>query len=456
MTPPSFAVVGHPNKGKSSLVSTLARDASVGVGTRPGTTREAREFPMRLDGETQYVLIDTPGFQRPRAALEWMRARENGAASRPKVVEAFVKANRGTDRFEDECRLLEPLVAGSGIIYVVDGAVPYGPEYDAEMEILRWTGCPSMAVINPIGSADFVDEWTDALGQFFRVVRVLDVLQAPFEQQIEMLRAFGQLREDWRDPLERAVEALIEERKRQHADAAELIAHMVAEALHLQETLDISKTADPKAHEPELAERYRKNLRRLERRAREEVESIYGHQGIDRSEPEFAMLETDLLSRESWLAFGLSRNDLMTVGAISGAVVGGTVDVAVLGASFFTGSLVGGMVGGALGYFSSVKLADLKVLKRSLGGVRLRYGPSRDLQLPFVLLRRARLHHAVVAGRTHAQRGRLAVEDTGVELPDEPAKRELARVFATLRKAEPGTRKYVEAVRCLAELDAGS
>ena len=35
---PSFAVVGHPNKGKSSIVSTLAHDDSVRIGELPGTT----------------------------------------------------------------------------------------------------------------------------------------------------------------------------------------------------------------------------------------------------------------------------------------------------------------------------------------------------------------------------------------------------------------------------------
>ena len=45
---PSFAIVGHPNKGKSSLVATLARDASVRIGPEPGTTVQAREYPNQL------------------------------------------------------------------------------------------------------------------------------------------------------------------------------------------------------------------------------------------------------------------------------------------------------------------------------------------------------------------------------------------------------------------------
>ena len=152
MTVPTFAVVGHPNKGKSSIVSTLAQDDSVRVAPEPGTTTECRAYPMRVDGEVQYVLVDTPGFQRARRALEWMRARETHAGAHRAVVEAFVAEHRATSRFRDECELLAPVLAGAGILYVADGARPYGPDFDAEMEILRWTGQPSMALINPIGA----------------------------------------------------------------------------------------------------------------------------------------------------------------------------------------------------------------------------------------------------------------------------------------------------------------
>jgi predicted GTPase len=42
---PKFAVVGHPNKGKSSIVSSLAMDDSIAISDRPGTTIKNRNFP---------------------------------------------------------------------------------------------------------------------------------------------------------------------------------------------------------------------------------------------------------------------------------------------------------------------------------------------------------------------------------------------------------------------------
>lgn len=443
MNTPTFALVGHPNKGKSSLVSTLARDVTVRIGPEPGTTTHSREFPLRVGGRVLYTLVDTPGFQRARAVLDWMRQHETGAGSRPAVVARFVREHAAGERFRNECELLRPIVEGAGLIYIVDGATPYGSEYDAEMEILRWTGQPGLAVINPIGAPRFVEDWRRALEQFFRVVRVLDVLQAPFDQQIELLQCFGQMSDAWREPLDEAVTALLNHREQQTDDAARVIAELLAEAVSHREIKDLDKTDDPARYTAALQEAYRRRLRQLEQRARGEVEAIYGFDELDREEIDMELLDADLLSQESWLVFGLKKRDLIVAGAAGGAVAGGVIDAALLGSSFLTGSVVGGLIGGAAAYVSSEKLADVKVLHQPLGGVRLRCGPTKNVQFPFVLLNRALLHHALVEARTHAQRGVLKVGGeaglaTGRAVPEVSA-REFAPLFQRLRKAEPGS-----------------
>ena len=149
-THPQFAVVGHPNKGKSSIVSALALDDSVEISDTPGTTTKKRSFPLKVDGKILYELIDTPGFQRSRAVLAWLEQHDVSADKKHEVVLAFINEHREDARFNDEIELLEPIMKGAGIIYVVDGSKPYGKEYEAEMEVLRWTGQPSMALINHI------------------------------------------------------------------------------------------------------------------------------------------------------------------------------------------------------------------------------------------------------------------------------------------------------------------
>ena len=47
MSYPKFVVVGHPNKGKSSIVSTLTLDDSIVISNKPGTTTKARSFKLK-------------------------------------------------------------------------------------------------------------------------------------------------------------------------------------------------------------------------------------------------------------------------------------------------------------------------------------------------------------------------------------------------------------------------
>lgn len=42
---PTFAVVGHPNKGKSSVVATLSQNDAIAIALEPGTTRKRQAYP---------------------------------------------------------------------------------------------------------------------------------------------------------------------------------------------------------------------------------------------------------------------------------------------------------------------------------------------------------------------------------------------------------------------------
>ncbi|MEZ4389001.1 MAG: DUF3482 domain-containing protein [Candidatus Krumholzibacteriia bacterium] len=434
---PSFAVVGHPNKGKSSIVSTLAHDDTVRVGDLPGTTTHCRAYPMKLDGQVLYTLVDTPGFQRARAVWEWMQARETSADRRPEVVRAFLREHVGGERFPDECELLAPVMEGAGILYVVDGSVPYGPEYDAEMEILRWTGQPRLALINPIGAADHIEAWRTALGQYFSVVRVFNAVTADFQKRVELLRAFGQLKDEWRAPLQVATDSLVADRARRREAAARAVASCLAEMLTLRVDRTIEQDVDPESLKPGLVTEYQQRLQELERRCRQAVEAVYDHHQLERQESALDALQAeDLFSAESWRVFGLTRMQLLGVGAAGGAAAGGMIDLAVGGASFLAGALIGGGLGAASTLLAATKLVDVKVLTVPMGKRKLVAGPSKNRNLPHVVLGRARLHHALVAGRSHAQRGALELGEQARELLaplDDGARRAVERLFGKLR-----------------------
>jgi hypothetical protein len=443
MIRPRFAIVGHPNKGKSSIVATLAEDDAVAISPHPGTTTEARAYPMSLDGEVLYELVDTPGFQRARETLAWLKAHDRGAGERAAVVAAFVKAHENDPRFHDECELLTPILQGAGILYVVDGSKPYGRQYEAEMDVLRWTGRPRMALVNLISAGDHVEEWRAALGQYFSIVRVFDAVRADFGKRIELLRAFGAIDERWADSLNRAADALVAERERRKLRVATEIADLLVAALTATVTVPLPNPDDQEPARANARAKLADEIRRRERLARRSVQEIFRHPGLEAREIEVTHLGGDVFSAQSFNVFGLSSGQLALTGAASGAVVGGVLDVALGGASFLLGAGIGAAVGAFGTLAGAGRMAKVEMLGLPLGGYELVVGPMTDPNLPWVLLGRALLHAKLVAERNHARREELVVDaQVGAHLTnaiDAARRRELDALFRRVRSGAVDT-----------------
>ncbi|WP_166253064.1 GTPase/DUF3482 domain-containing protein [Marinobacter salicampi] len=441
---PVFAVVGHPNKGKSSVVATLSQNDAIAIALEPGTTRSRQAYPLTVDGEVLYTLVDTPGFQRPRRVLAWLEAHSISASDRAETVAAFVQQHRDDPRFHDECELLTPLIEGAGIIYVVDGSVPYSAENEAEMTILRWTGKPNLALVNSIGSDDHSAAWVAALGQFFQVVRRFDAVRAPFDQHLSLLKAFGQLEPGWEQPLERATLHLSQQRAQRRKDAARLTAQALEDMLSRRETRTLTANQAASLSTETLAEELRQlwyqYQRQREQTLRLAVEHLYQHTRITRQEAELTWHnEHDLFSEDSRQAWGVSRSYLTTAGFGAGAVGGVSIDALTLGHSLGAGALIGGLIGaaGSFYYGDRLTLSALKLGDWHQGLQTASFGPVQDSQFGYVVLGRAVDHWWRISQRNHAGRDPLDLEPTEshwLTRLDRASRREIQRAFDLCRK----------------------
>ncbi len=398
----SFAVVGHPNKGKSSIVSTLARNDSIQISRQSGTTKTSNQY--RIDtGNGGFDLIDTPGFQRPRKVLKWLKIKAKSADQYADAIKTFVNDELCKQNFPDEVELLSPLVNGAAILYVVDGSRPYGAEYETEMEILRWTGRPSMALINPIESDEYVVPWQNALNQFFKVVQIFNPMNADLKEQVALLNTFALLEPKWKDNLELVISDLKEQEHSLMRQSIGILSDLLVECCSYQFQQKVFSKEQAESTQEFLKIQYNNYLIKKEKQAHHTLLEIFSYHQIliDKEELKIA---PDLFDTEQWYLWGLNKNQLAVISTMAGVATGAVVDMALAGSSFLLGAIGGGVLGFTSAFLGSDYIGKMKLKGLPLGGYLAQQGPITDLNFPYVIIGRFLYLYEQLKNKNHADR----------------------------------------------------
>src|SRR4051794_36650566 len=102
------AVIGAPNAGKSTLVNALVGQKVAIVSPKAQTTR-ARLMGLAIEGESQLVLVDTPGIFTPQRRLD--RAMVAAAWGGAEGADLIALVIDGKGRFNAAARALVEAVA---------------------------------------------------------------------------------------------------------------------------------------------------------------------------------------------------------------------------------------------------------------------------------------------------------------------------------------------------------
>ncbi len=400
---PEFAVVGHPNEGKSSVLSTLAEDDSVRISPMPGETRECQTFPVSIDGQEIIRFIDTPGFQNPRKSLQWM---QNYTGRDETLIRDFIDAHKDDSDFRDDCRLLQPLLRGAGIIFVVDGSRPLRNMDKAEMEILRLTGCPRMAIINcKEKETSWLEKWQSEFRKHFNSIRLFNSCQATYKERIELLESLKSIDQDLQPVLDKVVTAFEQDWQERNNQVVDLLLDFLKEGLGYSHSTPVKAGADEEILKSKLHAKYEKFLRTREKRCQEQMRALYKHNIFNLALPPQSILQEDLFSETTWEFLGLNSTQLIMAGALSGAAVGAGADLAAGGLSVGLFAALGGIVGAAGTALKGKEfLSGTRLLGMRCDEQLLQVGPVKNIQLLFVLLDRQFLFYNHIINWAHGRR----------------------------------------------------
>jgi GTPase Era involved in 16S rRNA processing len=398
-----FVIVGHPNEGKSSVVSTLSEDDSVSVSPFPGETKICRTYPVIADGKTVLNFTDTPGFEHPKLMLEWMK---NYTGPDDKIVEAFRNAHLGNETFEDECELLMPIVRGAGIIYVADGSRPVRNDDRAEMEILRMTGRPRMAILNcKEYETDFLEHWKNELRKHFNSVRVFNAHKATYSERIALLESLKSIDQDWQKYLEIVISAFKEDWERRNMQTAATICDMLKESLRLSVSEHFTDKSQEKYVRQKLEKEYIKHIESIEKSGCQKIRKLFRHNIFNYDFPPDSIMNEPIFSQKTWHFLGLKPLQLALAGGIAGGAVGAAIDVlALAGASMGLFVTAGTLIGAGSALVGGKRMSSSKMHGLKLGGYEMKMGPNENIQFMYILLDRALIFYSHIINWAHGRR----------------------------------------------------
>lgn len=465
---PAFAVVGRVNMGKSAALATLLEiddNELIRVSSTPGETTRCQPHRVVFGGRECARFIDTPGFSQPVEAMREIQRIHGEGVPDLTSIRRFVEG--ADERFGDEKRLLEPLLHGAGVLYVVDPAKPLRDDFLAEMEILRWTGRPRLALLNRREGASGPDEeaWKTRLGSAFNLTRTFDAHHARYEERLRLFKALLEIEERHQDALSETIRLIEDEWRVRREESAEAVLGFLEEALILR----VSQTMDEKdlalrsrrgRSEADLTRKWFEKLAVLERGSCAKLLKIHRHHLLKADADPSIYQGIDLESAETWTKWGLSRVQLVAVSSALGAAAGMVLDA---GTAFFShgaGTVLGALTGGAAAWFKGGSLPDLKVDLR--GGLKLGsgeahslvVGPPRNPNFPWVLLDGMLVRYRNILSRAHGRRDeeRLGGGGTGFSREFPVDRRNLlGKWFSSCLKGSPNRALEPEVFQALVE-----
>ena len=414
VTLPVFAIMGHPNEGKSTVVSTLAEDECVPVSRTPGETRRCHTYTVSLNGTRHLEFIDTPGFQNPSAILTWFEQFEGDEMN---LVPSFLAAHAANPHFHHDLELLRPLKHQAGILYVADASRPLRDVDKVEMEILRLTGRPRMAILNRKRETDtFLEPWREAVGRRFNIIRDFNAHNATFQERVQLLEAMKVLNQVWEAPLETFLTAMKSDWQGRLQESSLILISLldqVMQHIHRHPMQTNQPLSDQKAA---AIQGYQNDIRQFERKARAAWCKHYHHPSLSACGTPADLAELDLFAEHVWRLLGFSKQQLITMGAITGGMLGAGADLAAGGLTFGILAASGALLGAVGGWRGAPRIGAKKLPlwpgRKTLAKEFLQVGPCRDIQLPSILIDRSLLYLQRLMNWSHGRRDPETFEQT--------------------------------------------
>jgi hypothetical protein len=276
----------------------------------------------------------------------------------------------------------------------------------AEMEILRLTGRPRMAILNSKeNETGFLEQWQMEFRKHFNAIRIFNSVRATYAERIALLESLKAIDQSIEGALEVVIQAFSKDWAARNRKTADLVLTLLQEVLSYRRTATLAKGADEEELQAKMQATFNRFVRKREQATHTQIRRLFKHNIFSPELPADSILNQDLFAEKTWQFLGLTNTQLIMAGALSGAALAAGIDVAAGGASLGVFTALGGVLGAAA---TAVKGKDLltgtKLLGIRLDHQQLRIGPVKSPQLMFILLDRFLLFYSLIINWAHGRR----------------------------------------------------
>lgn len=408
-----IAVIGDPNQGKSSFVSTLAYDDGIAVSSKSGETTVSSCHPLKINGEIVYELYDTPGFNNDEEVLNYIEENEKRFTNNYDLINSFIEKNKNDSDFSKDIEILKVLIKNPIIIYVANSSQTYNSNFDSSLEIIKKFKLFTFLIFNQKTENDSRDSWIDATNQYFIASFEFNVLNSNFNNKINLLKMLESKIENKniKQQLNTSIKILNVDFKRRLEFSFSELSDVFYKIINY--TNEYSEIGFLKFDQEKKEKEFINKIKHIENSFYSSVEKEWGFNKLNKLIEDLKSIKID--SENFTKILGVSKKSLLKIGVITGASAGGYIglgmDVSLLGASAGIGTLLGtaaGAISGALGILVFSSLADKKT--KGWGREKVtRLGPIKSVY-KFPILAKMYFFIELISDRSHANREQFSFE----------------------------------------------
>ncbi|WP_121627257.1 DUF3482 domain-containing protein [Poseidonibacter antarcticus] len=411
-----IAIIGDPNKGKSSLVSTLAYDDNIKISSKSGETTISKCFPLKIDDEIIYELYDTPGFDNYEELLDFNDENKDKYTDFDSLLEAFIKKYENNEEYKKDIEIYKILRQKPIILYLINSSESYRSEYQSQIDIITKTNLPSFAIFNQIGEEDNKHTWESITKLYFIDSLDYNVLNSSFKDKIRLLESMKLKIEDSKikEQLSHSILILNKDFQRRIKFTFEELVDSFYKIITYKKEFTYTKNSQNHKND------FFKDIKKQEDKFYNIIAKEWGFYNLNSDIQKLKRIEID--SENFTKIFGLPKSTLIAIATSLGAVSGGSIGFGVdLFGSMGLGTLLGSGIGAISAGTASLIGTELISKKTKGFGVKEQtvYGPITNLNWRMSLFTKLYLFSELIAQRSHANRSDFKNQDNAEEIFDD-------------------------------------